>query len=71
MGFFKLLVKGALAHGTDALMNVATGGLAGKISNTIIIGAKNNAGLIGKVAGGIGKHVLSKSTRNKLSNIAD
>ena len=74
MGFFKLLVKGALAHGADALMNVAntaTGGLAGKVSNTIISGAKNNAGLIGKVAGGIGKHVLSKSTRNKLSNIAD
>ena len=74
MGFFKSLVKGALKHGTGALMNVAntaTGGLASKVSNSIVSGAKNNAGLIGKVASGIGKHVLSDSTRNKLSSIAD
>ena len=44
-----------------------SGGLAGKVGNLI----KQHSGLIGKVAGGIGRAVLPEKVRNALSTITD
>ena len=51
--------------------NSATGGLAGKIVNTAIDGVNKHAGVIGKVAQGIGQKLFSDKTREKISNFAD
>lgn len=74
MGFFKKLIKGAVGAAGKHLMgmaNAATGGIAGKLVDTVVQGANKHAGIIGKVARGIGRAVLSDETRNKLSNFAD
>ena len=51
--------------------NSATGGLAGKVVNTAIDGVNKHAGIIGKVAQGIGRKLLSDKTSEKISNFAD
>ena len=74
MGLFKKLFKTAVGTAGKHLMGMAdsvTGGLASKLTNTVVQGANKHAGVIGKVMGGIGRAVLSDNTREKLSNYAD
>ncbi len=74
MGFFKKLIKTGIGLAGKHLMNTAntiTGGLAGKLTNTVIEGVNKHSGIIGKVAQGIGKKLFSEETRNKISNFAD
>ena len=73
-GFFKKLIKTGIGLASKHLMNFAnsaTGGLAGKVVNTAIDGVNKHAGIIGKVAQGIGRKLLSDKTREKISNFAD
>ena len=73
-GFLKKFIKTGVGLATKHLMNFAnnnTGGLAGKLVDSAINGVNKHAGLIGKVAQGIGRKVLSDETREKLSNFAD
>ena len=73
-GFLKKFIKTGVGLATKHLMNFAnnhTGGLAGKLVNTAIDGVNKHAGIIGKVAQGIGRNLLSDETREKLSNFAD
>lgn len=70
MGFFKNMVRNAVGLAGKTVgdwANSVTGGLAGKVGNLV----KENAGLIGKVAGGLGRAVLSDNARNFLSKAAD
>lgn len=74
MGIMKNLIQGAIGAGAKSLMgaaDAATGGLASKLSDTLIKGADSHAGLIGKVASGIGQKFLSDKTRSAMSNIAN
>ena len=74
MGIMKHIMQGALDVGAKSLMgaaDAATGGLATKLTNTMIHGVHNNAGVIGKVASGIGKSILNDKFRGKLAGIAD
>ncbi len=74
MGLFKKLFKGAVGTAGKYLMGVAdsaTGGLASKLTNTVVQGANKHAGVIGKVMGGIGRAVLNDNAREKLSKFAD
>ena len=74
MGIMKHLVSSAIDAGAKSLMgaaDAATGGLASKLSNTLISGADSHAGLIGKVASGVGKALFSDKARNAMSNIAN
>lgn len=73
-GFFKKFIKTGIGLASKHLMNFAnsaTGGLAGKVVNTAIDGVNKHAGIIGKVAQGIGRKLLSDKTREKISNFAD
>lgn len=73
-GFLKKFIKTGVGLATKHLMNFAnnhTGGLAGKLVNTAIDGVNKHAGIIGKVAQGIGRNLLSDDARKKLSNFAD
>lgn len=73
-GFFKKFIKTGIGLASKHLMNFAnsaTGGLAGKIVNTAVDGVNKHAGIIGKVAQGIGRKLLSDKTREKISNLAD
>ena len=73
-GFFKKFIKTGIGLASKHLMNFAnsaTGGLAGKIINTAVDGVNKHAGIIGKVAQGIGRKLLSDKTREKISNLAD
>ena len=73
-GFLKKFIKTGVGLATKHLMNFAnnnTGGLAGKLVDSAINGVNKHAGIIGKVAQGIGRKVLSDETREKLSNFAD
>ena len=70
MGFFKNMVRNAVGLAGKTIgdwANAVTGGLAGKVGNLV----KDNAGLLGKVAGGIGRAVLSDKARDFLSKAAD
>ena len=74
MGFIKNFVKTGLGLAGKHLMNwanTATGGLAGKLVNTVVDGANKHAGIIGKVASSIGQKLLSDETRNKISKFTD
>ena len=74
MGIMKHIMQGSLDVGAKSLMgaaDAATGGLASKLTNTMIHGVHNNAGVIGKVASGIGKSMLNDKFRGKLAGIAD
>ena len=74
MGIFKKFIKTGIGLASKHLMNFAnsaTGGLAGKVVNTAIDGVNKHAGIIGKVAQGIGRKLLSDKTREKISNFAD
>ena len=73
-GFLKKFIKTGVGLATKHLMNFVnnhTGGLAGKLVNTAIDGVNKHAGLIGKVAQGIGRNLLIDDARKKLSNFAD
>ena len=73
-GFLKKFIKTGIGLAGKHLMNFAnsaTGGLAGKIVNTAIDGVNKHAGVIGKVAQGIGQKLFSDKTREKISNFAD
>ncbi len=74
MGLFKHMFKSALGktmkNGMNFL-NANTGGLAGKLTGTILKGASDHAGTIGKVASGLGKAFLSDKARQGLSKMAD
>lgn len=74
MGIMKNLIQGAIGAGAKSLMgaaDAASGGLASKLTDTVIKGADSHAGLIGKVASGIGQKFLSDKTRSAMSNIAN
>lgn len=71
MGFGKFIRQGVGLLG-KAAMGVAdsyTGGLASKVVNSGVKFLDKNAGVIGKVAGTLGKHFLSDDTRNKIQNL--
>ncbi len=73
-GFLKKFIKTGIGLAGKHLMNFAnsaTGGLAGKIVNTAIDGVNKHAGVIGKVAQGIGQKLFSDKTREKISNFVD
>ena len=72
--FLKKFIKTGIGLAGKHLMNFAnsaTGGLAGKVVNSAIDGINKHAGVIGKVAQGIGRKLLSDKTRDRISNIAD
>lgn len=74
MGIFKRLIKTGIGLAGKHLMataDAATGGLASKVANTAIEGVNKHAGMIGKVAQGLGQKFLSDKTREKISNFAD
>ena len=73
MGLFGNLVRSGIGIAGKTLMtaaNTASGGIAGRLLNRTLNYAKNNAGVIGKVAGNFGCNMLSDSVRNRLSNAA-
>ena len=73
-GAFQGALQGAIGMGARSLMgaaDAATGGLASQLTNKIIHSADSNAGMIGKVASGLGKSMLNDKFRNKLSSVAD
>lgn len=51
--------------------DVYSGGLASKLTDKGLNAIQKNSGIIGKVAGGIGRSVLSDSFRDKMSNAAN
>ena len=63
MGYFTGLTGKALG----GIANFYTGGLAGKVGNFI----KDHSGIIGKVAGDIGRYVVPGKVRNAISSITD
>lgn len=70
MGFLKSIIKkgiGIAGKTVGNYLNSVTGGLAGKVGDLI----HKNAGLLGKVAGGLGRSILSDNARNFLSKAAD
>ena len=74
MGFLRNIVKDGIGLIGKHAMNVAngaTGGLAGTTMHMINHSLNANAGLIGKVARGLGRKLLSDNVRGKLSNAAD
>lgn len=74
MGLAKDFIQGGVGLLGKAAMGVAdhyTGGLASKFVNKGLDAVNRNSGLIGKVAGNIGRSVLSDSTRNKMANAAN
>ena len=73
-GFLKKFIKRGIGIAGKNLMNFAngaTGGLAGKVVDNVIDGVNKHAGVIGKVAQGIGRPLLSDKARTTISNLAD
>ena len=74
MGMMKHLMHGAREAGAKSLMgaaDAATGGLASKLTKSMIEGANKHAGVIGKVASDIGKSMFSDNFRKNLASVAD
>lgn len=73
MGFKSWIRKGIGLAGKHAMnfLNGATGGLAGTIVDKVTDVMNNNGGIIGKVAGKLGRKFLSQKTRDRLSKFAD
>ena len=69
MGLLNLVRRGVGLAGKllGDVANHVTGGLAGKVGNTIA----ENSGLIGKIAGTVGRAVVPSKVRNALSTVAD
>ena len=73
-GFLKKFIKTGIGLAGKHLMNFSngvSGGLAGKVVDNAIDGVNKHAGVIGKVAQGIGRKLLSDKTRANISNLAD
>ena len=62
-----VLFSGLAGKALGGLANYYTGGLAGKVGNLV----KEHSGLIGKIAGDIGRTVVPEKVRNALSSVAD
>lgn len=74
MGFMKHFIRDGIGIAGKTLMNAAdvySGGLASKLTDKGLNAIQKNSGIIGKVAGGIGRFVLSDSFRDKMSNAAN
>lgn len=74
MGFFRNMIRTGIGTAGKLLggfANHMTGGLAGKVGGEILNAATKHAGVIGKVAQGIGRTILSDDARNALSKVAD
>ena len=73
MGVMKNLLRSGIGVVGKSIMNVAdahTGGLASQLLNKTMDFTNDNAGIIGKVVGGIGRSVLSNSARKKLADVS-
>ena len=73
MGLIKRLIQNGIGVAGRHLINMAdvpTGGLMSKLLNGTVDYAKANSGLIGNVIGRMGRSVLNRSIRNKLSDVA-
>lgn len=74
MGFMKHFIRDGIGLAGKTLMNAAdvySGGLASKLTDKGLNAIQKNSGVIGKVAGSIGRSVLSDSIRNKMANAAN
>lgn len=72
--FMKHFIRDGIGIAGKTLMNAAdvySGGLASKLTDKGLNAIQKNSGIIGKVAGSIGRSVLSDSIRNKMSNAAN
>lgn len=70
----KSLVKGTLGYLGKRISNnldAATGGLSSHIGKKVLDFSHKHSGTIGKIAGNIGRHVLTDKARNVLSNATD
>ena len=73
MGVMKNLLRSGIGVVGKSIMNVAdahTGGLASQLLNKTMDFTHGNAGIIGKVVGGIGRSVLSNNARKKLADVS-
>ena len=73
MGIIHNMIRSGIGIAGKTLMRAAdgaSGGIASRLLNRTLDYAKSNSGVIGKVAGNIGRRVLSDSVRDKLSNAA-
>lgn len=73
MGVMKNLLRSGIGVVGKSIMNVAdahTGGLASQLLNKTMDFTNDNAGIIGKVVGGIGRSVLSNNARKKLADVS-
>ena len=67
------MIRSGIGLAGKTLMRAAdgmSGGIASRLLNRTLDYAKSHSGVIGKVAGDVGRKVLSESVRNKLSNAA-
>ena len=74
MGVMKSFIRDGIGIAGKALMTAAdsaSGGLASKVMNRGLDIATKNSGVIGKVAGGIGRNFLSDTIRSRMASIAD
>ena len=70
----KHFIRDGIGIAGKTLMNAAdvySGGLASKLTDKGLNAIQKNSGIIGKVAGSIGRSVLSDSIRNKMANAAN
>lgn len=74
MGVMKSFIRDGIGIAGKALMTAAdsaSGGLASKVMNRGLDIATKNSGVIGKVAGGIGRNFLSDTIRSRMASMAD
>ena len=74
MGVMKSFIRDGIGIAGKALMTAAdsaSGGLASKVMNRGLGIAAKNSGVIGKVAGGIGRNFLSAIIRSRMASMAD
>ena len=74
MGMFNNMIRSGIGLAGKTLMRAAdgmSGGLAGRLLNRTLDYAKSHSGVIGKVAGDVGRRYLSDTVRDKLSNAAN
>ena len=74
MDVMKSFIRDCIGIAGKALMTAAdsaSGGLASKVMNRGLDMATKNSGVIGKVAGGIGRNFLSDTIRSRMASMAD
>ena len=73
MGLMHNMIRSGIGLAGKTLMRAAdgvSGGIASRLLNRTLDYAKSHSGVIGKVAGDVGRKFLSDTVRDKLSNAA-